>query len=104
MLPCTTGALVCKLFYAPISNNLANLIRTTGDYAAPRPLYERAIKIYEQTLGPSHPLVATSLNNLALLLMETGDYAAARPLYMRALTINEQALGPIHPDVAISLN
>jgi hypothetical protein len=30
-------------------------------------LFVRALAIYEQQVGPEHPLTATSLNNLALL-------------------------------------
>ncbi len=75
-----------------------------GDYAAARPLYERALSIYEQILGPWHPNTARSLNNLGSLLAAQGDLAGARPYYERALAIHEQALGPRHPDTARSLN
>ena len=90
--------------YAACLNNLAFLLQAQGDYAAARPLYERALQVAEQALGPAHPSTANSLNNLAFLLQAQGDYAAARPLYERALTIYEQALGPAHPDTARSLN
>src|SRR5262249_47066835 len=73
-------------------------------YSAARPLYERALAIYEKALGPEHPDAATSLNNLALVLRDQGDLAAARPLNERALAIKEKALGPEHPDTAASLN
>ena len=84
--------------------NLANLLQTVGDTAAARPLYERALSIREQTLGPTHPATANSLDNLANLLQTVGDYAAACPLYERVLSILEQTLGPAHPDTAASLN
>jgi tetratricopeptide (TPR) repeat protein len=77
-------------------NNLAELLRMQGEYATARPLYERALAIYEQVLGPQHPNVATLLNNLAGLLHNQGEYAAARPLYERALAIYEQVLGSEH--------
>ncbi|HET7079207.1 MAG TPA: tetratricopeptide repeat protein [Chloroflexia bacterium] len=89
---------------ATLLNNLASLLRAQGDYAAARPLYERALVIAEQTLGPTHPDTAGSLTNLASLLQAQGDYAAARPLHERALAIAEQTLGPTHPDTATSLN
>ena len=82
-------------------NNLALLLQSQGDYAAARPLYERALAIREQALGPAHPDTATSLNNLAYLLWAQGDYAAARPLYERALQIVEQVLGVSHPTTNI---
>ena len=34
------------------------------------PLYERAQRIYEDSLGPTHPRVAETLKNLALLKYE----------------------------------
>jgi hypothetical protein len=49
-----------------------------------RPLYERALRIGEEALGPTHPLVAQILANFALLLQTTGDSAGARSLYERA--------------------
>ncbi|MFN8477104.1 MAG: tetratricopeptide repeat protein [Kouleothrix sp.] len=67
-------------------------------------MYERALAITEQALGPAHPDTATSLNNLAPLLQAQGDFDAARPYLERALAIREQALGPAHPDTATSLN
>ena len=42
-----------------------------------RPLYERALAIYEKSLGPDHPNTAFSLNNLAGLLQAQGDLAGA---------------------------
>ena len=64
---------------------------------------KKALQVAEQTLGPDHPSVATSLNNLAMLYDTQGQYAQAEPLYTRSLAIGEKALGPDHPDVATSL-
>jgi len=75
-----------------------------GAYARAEPLYQRALAIHEQALGPEHPDTATSLNNLAGLYYAMGAYARAEPLYQRALAIAEKALGPEHPQTAISLN
>jgi len=89
---------------ASLANALGRAEEALTNYAAARPLYERALSLREQALGPSHPDTASSLNNLAGLLEAQGDYAAARPLYERALQITEQALGPSHPSTASSLN
>jgi tetratricopeptide (TPR) repeat protein len=72
-------------------------------YAESRPLYERALAIREESLGPEHPNTAASLNNLAVLLQAQGDLAGARPLHERALAIYEKALGRERLDTAISL-
>ena len=37
--------------YATCLNNLAGLLASQGDYASAKPLYERALTIYEQVLG-----------------------------------------------------
>ncbi len=97
-------ALADTLREALACNRRGMILRAQGEYAAARPLYERALAINEQALGPQHPHVAQSLNNLAGLLHAQGEYAAARPLSERALAINEQALGPQHPDVATGLH
>ena len=75
-----------------------------GRYGEAEPLYQRALAIVEQQLGPDHPDTATSLNNLAVLYESMGRYGEAESLYQRALAIVEQQLGPDHPDTASSLN
>jgi tetratricopeptide (TPR) repeat protein len=87
-----------------LANVLGRVEQILTNYAAARPLFERAFSVWEQVLGPQHPDTATSLNNLANLLESQGDYMSARPLYERALAIRKQALGPQHPDTARSLN
>ena len=87
------------------------LLNQTGFYLAERaryaeaePLYQRALAIREQHLGPLHPDTAISLNNLAELYDTQGKSGQAEPLYVRALAIFEQLLGPLHPNTAQSLN
>jgi Flp pilus assembly protein TadD len=70
-------------------------------FAKAEPLYQRALALREQALGPNHPEVAQSLNNLAIIYSAQGRKAKAEPLLQRALAIWEQALGPQHPQVAI---
>ncbi|HEX3641740.1 MAG TPA: tetratricopeptide repeat protein, partial [Ktedonobacteraceae bacterium] len=67
-----------------------------GKYAEAEPLYQRALYIWEQALGPEHPQVAHPLNNLANLYSDQGKYGEAEPLYQRALHIWEQELGLQH--------
>ncbi|NJL06424.1 MAG: tetratricopeptide repeat protein, partial [Chloroflexaceae bacterium] len=69
-----------------------------GDYAAARPLYERALAIRERVLGSDHPATATSLNNLAVNFAYQQNFAAALPLMERAVAIRMQVLGAQHPD------
>ena len=46
-------------------NNLALLLKVTNRLKEAEPVMRRVIDIFEQTLGPEHQNVATTLNNLA---------------------------------------
>ncbi|HVB22938.1 MAG TPA: tetratricopeptide repeat protein [Ktedonobacteraceae bacterium] len=89
---------------AALLNKAGYYLYDLAFYADAEPLYQRALQIREQVLGPQHPSTATSLNNLAALYDTQGKYEQAKPLYQRALRISEQVLGPQHPDTAQSLN
>jgi tetratricopeptide (TPR) repeat protein/transcriptional regulator with XRE-family HTH domain len=67
-------------------------------------LCERALHLFEQTLGPDHLHVALVLHSLASIYRWQGKYEQAVLQHQRALRIREHALGPEHPDVAASLN
>src|SRR5437879_11900022 len=60
--------------------------------------------IWEKTLGPDQPEVATSLHNLAVVYHDERKYAEAEPLYKRALGIWEKAGGMENPEAAATLN
>src|SRR6266516_4683472 len=68
------------------------------------PLYQRALAIREQVLGPEHLDTAQSLYNLARLYYDEGRYAEGERLYRRALKIREKELGAEHLDTAQCLN
>lgn len=63
------------------------------------PLYQRALSIWEKTLGPYHSDVAHVLTDIAVIHLEAGRESDGRPLLQRALNIQERLLGPEHPDV-----
>ena len=89
---------------ADLAHALGRVEYALANYATAQPLYERALSIREQALGPQHPDIALYLNDLAELLRAQSKYVAARPLYERALAIREHVLGPEHRDTATSLN
>ena len=82
----------------------AKALSTQGRDAEAASLYQRALALQEQTLGPEHPSVVSSLNNLAGLYYVRGSYAEAALLYRRILAIDEKLFGPEHPNMATSLN
>jgi tetratricopeptide (TPR) repeat protein len=77
---------------------LAELYQQQGKYEQAKALYQRALSIREQHLGPEHPDTASSLHGLAELYQQQGKYEQAKALYQRALHIREQCLGPDHPE------
>jgi tetratricopeptide (TPR) repeat protein len=85
-------------------NRVAGYLHARTEFAAARPLYERALELRERVLGPDHPQTASSLDNLAWLLRDQGNLATARPLFERAFEIWERVLGADHPHTAASLN
>jgi tetratricopeptide (TPR) repeat protein len=93
-----------SLPFASLTYKVAQYLREQSRYAEAEPLYQRALRIQEQVLGPEHPEVATLLNYLSAMYHEQSKYAEAERLLQRVLRIREQVLGPEHPDVARTLN
>ena len=82
----------------------ASYLQDRARYAEAEPLYQRALRILEQCLGPDYPQMTDPLNGLAHLYHDQGKYAEAEPLYQRALQIEERYPGPKLPVVATLLN
>lgn len=78
-------------------NGLANLHREQGKYDQAASLYQRALTIREQRLGPQHPDTAQTLHDFALCLQRQQKLAEAAEYFQRALEIRLQALGDAHP-------
>ena len=80
--------------------DLAALHSEEEQFAAAQPLYERALRIQEKTLGAEHQDTVQTLTDLAICHLDQGHNEVGRPLLERALVLQEQALGPDHPDVS----
>ncbi|MBI2566845.1 MAG: tetratricopeptide repeat protein [Candidatus Schekmanbacteria bacterium] len=89
---------------AAAAAGLAATLWALGRYAEAEPLFERALAIRTELLGPEHADLAASLNAMAGLRWAQGNLAAARELYQRAADMRERTLAPRHPKVAESLN
>jgi tetratricopeptide (TPR) repeat protein len=89
---------------ALLCNNYGLWLYRQARHISAEPMMRRALKITEQSFGPDHPEVATSLDNLAQLLKDTNRLSEAEPMMRRALKIHEQSSGQDHPEVATSLN
>lgn len=89
--------------FASLLSRAADYLRQRAQFEQARLLYQRALSIYEQTLGPDHPQIAFPLNILANLYRNQGRFEEAEPLYRRALAIRRQQRGDQHIETAISL-
>ena len=85
-------------------NNLAMVYHDQGRYAEAEPLYQRSLKMLEETFGSDHPAVAATLSNLAALYQDQGRYAEAERLCQRSVAILEKAFGPEHLQLAAGLH
>jgi tetratricopeptide (TPR) repeat protein len=67
-------------------------------------LYERALEIREEELGPENSMTARSLDQLEDAYFLTGNFAKAAQFGERALGIAEKKLSPNNPDIAAYQN
>ena len=77
---------------ASLLNNLALLLWKTGKPDEGEQLSLRSIGIFEELLGPGHPLVADCLFDLASHHEGQGQYQKAERCYRRAAAIQETCL------------
>jgi serine/threonine-protein kinase len=83
-------------------NDQAIAFQEMGRYEEARGLYERALELRRNVLGPEHPKVISALNNLGVALGALGKYEEARAAYEQALSLRRKTLGPDNPLVANS--
>ncbi len=103
---------VSESYHAPLGDDarlapdlvtLATMVHAEGKYEEARTLLERALALYEETLGEDHPKVASTLSNLAIVLRDMGRAAEALPFIERAVSIEEKIGRIDHPDGLVSL-
>ena len=85
-------------------NNLAATYYGMGKYDKAQRLYDKALKLLEDKLGPNHYKVGAALDNIGVLYREKGEYKKAESYALRAVEITEKARGPDHPETATALN
>src|SRR6266700_142339 len=106
VLTCVAHILQARLVSPEATNFLSfvgNYLRERGQYTEAESLYQRALQIWEQELGPRHSATASILQNLGWIYQAKGKYAEAEPLLQQALAIHEQERGPMHPATAFIL-
>jgi tetratricopeptide (TPR) repeat protein len=83
---------------------LQYLLRDQGRLAEIEPVYEQALKIQEQYVGPNDYSIANTLHMLASVYREQGKFEAALPLCQRSLKIAEREFGADDARVGAILN
>lgn len=83
---------------------IGRLHRTQANFVAAHDMITRAIEIFEQANGPTHPTVAKSKADLAGLKLDQGDPAAAVEIFREVVDIYRAAYGAEHHAVASGLN
>jgi tetratricopeptide (TPR) repeat protein len=85
-------------------HSMAELCRSTGEFAEADALYREALAILERESPGDGPAIAQLLNDLGLLCRDAGHHGSALPFYRRALDLKERIHGPNHPATAELLN
>ncbi len=89
---------------ATVINNLANIKKQLGDFAAAERLHDECLTLRKSILPPNDPDIAQSLGNIANLYLATGRYAEAAKKGEEALAIRKTRLGAENLEVADNLN
>ncbi len=77
--------------------NLAGNYHRLGKYRQAEADFSTALDVLRKTIGPTHPIYATSLMGPANLEMELGNYSAAEKYYNEAAPLLKSSLGETHP-------
>ena len=73
--------------------NLAGNYHRLGKYRQAETDFSTALDVLRKTIGPTHPIYATSLMGPANLEMELGNYSAAEKYYNEAAPLLKSSLG-----------
>ena len=73
-----------------------------GDQGSAIMLYERALRIKKDTLGP-HPATAATMSNMGTAYGKKGQDEKAIELYQQALRIYESTVGRMHRHAALAI-
>jgi tetratricopeptide (TPR) repeat protein len=87
-----------------IYNYLGRIVAQQGKYTEAITIYEKALKLHQNTLPPNHPHLATSYNNIGLVYDNMNDYTKALSSYEKAMEIKQKIFPSNHPSLATTYN
>jgi len=93
-----------SLDVASLSNNIAFLKKSTGDFDGAENSFLKALEIMHRELGPNHDETASVCNNLGALYLQSGYNEQARDMHLMALDARRKVFGEQHIDTAQSYN
>jgi serine/threonine-protein kinase len=92
-----------SVMLATVLYNLGNAYDGAGRSDEALDLARRALAMWRETLGKSHPNVGLALGAIASALAERGEYEETITMRQQALEVLEAAHGREHPNVASAL-
>jgi tetratricopeptide (TPR) repeat protein len=87
-----------------ILNFYGDCYRDQGNAKEAEAIYQRALKLGEQSLTETNPYLAQTVDRLQFLYWNQQNYAAAEPLLKRLLFIMESYVGKSDPDLTAKLD
>ena len=85
-------------------SNLASLYERMGRLEDAYRNLNRAVSIYDVTLPPGHPKLASTVNTLATVLVKMGHGVAAEAMYRRVIELGIDEKGVLAFEAATALN
>ena len=85
-------------------HHIGSIKTDQGNYQEAIKYFEKALSIYEKTLPPKHPHLASSYNNIGLAYGKINEYSKALEAHENALKIYQKIRPSNHPDLASTFN
>ena len=76
------------------------LLSTSGQWALALAQYTAALEVWESSVGPTHPRIASVLSNMGAVHSARGDHELSLSAFNRALVIRQEIYGEAHPITA----
>jgi tetratricopeptide (TPR) repeat protein len=82
--------------YATLLDNYGGMLARQGKLDESLAKRQKALKMFEEALGPNHPEVAICCFNIGRTYLQQGKPKEAEPMFRRSLTIGEKTFGHDH--------
>jgi Tfp pilus assembly protein PilF len=89
---------------ADIYHQLGFVKDNQGQYEEAITFYEQSLEIYQRTLPPTDPNLASSYSNIGLVYYSMSEYSKALSYYGKSLEIRQKTLQLTYPELAMSYN